>query len=150
MKQIISNCVAKISVSSETNYCHIVDVVYYRSGMSPDFVNKWRWFFEYVAAKVKVAHPKRKVELYIGPQNCMVGTEWHEYRRGVLLKSRHNKLKKLVNEFVDDDLFHFSRQDHDKKIAECKSQIYSLENDTFEFSEFPAYINKIKDYVFPS
>ena len=129
------------------NYYHIVEVVYYRSGMSPDFINKWRWFFEYLAARVKVAHPKRKVQLYIGPQDCMVGSEWHDYHRGVLLKSRQNKLKKLENFVVDDDLFHFAQQDHDKKIAVIKSQIASLENDTFEFGEFPDYINKIKEYL---
>lgn len=142
-----SKCVAKIAVSNETNHCHLVDVVYYRSGMSPDFVTRWRWFFEFLAAKVKVAHPKRKVELYTGPQNCMVGTEWHEYRRGVMLKSRQNKLKKLEKEAVDDDLFNFAQQDHDKKIADIKRQIDSLENDTFEFGEFPEYINKIKEYL---
>ena len=142
-----SKCVAKIAVSDETNYCHIVDVVYYRSGMSPDFINKWRWFFEYLAARVKVAHPKRKVQLYIGPQNCIVGKEWHDYRRGVMLKSRKNKMKKLEKGMIDDDLFHFARQDNDKKIADIKRQIDSLENDTFEFGEFPEYINKIKEYI---
>ena len=142
-----SKCVAKIAVSDETNYCHIVDVVYYRSGMSPDFINKWRWFFEYLAARVKVAHPKRKVQLYIGPHHCIVGKEWHDYRRGVMLKSRKNKLKKLEKGMIDDDLFHFARQDNDKKIADIKRQIDSLENDTFEFGEFPEYINKIKEYI---
>ena len=142
-----NKCVAKIAVSGKKNYCHIVDVVYYRSGLSPDFVNRWRWFFDYLAARVKVANPKRKVELYTGPQNCMVGTEWHDYRRSVLLKSRQNKLKKLEKGVVEDDLFHFARQDNDKKIADIKSQIDSLENDTFEFGEFPEYINKIKEYL---
>ena len=142
-----SKCVVKIAVSNEMNYCHIVDVVYYRSGLSPDFINRWRWFFEFIAAKVKVAHPKRKVHLYIGPQDCLLGKEWHDYRRSVLLKSKQTKLKKLEKGVVDDDLFHFARQDNDKKIADIKRQIDSLENDTFEFGEFPEYINKIKEYL---
>ena len=64
-----------------------------------------------------------------------------------MLKSRHNKLKKLEKGVVDDDLFHFARQDNEKKIADIKRQIDSLENDTFEFGEFPEYINKIKEYL---
>lgn len=142
-----NKCVVKIAVSSETDYYHIDDVVYYRSGMTPGFVERWMWYFEYLAALVKVNNPRRKVEFYNGPQDVLVGKEWHEYRRGVLLKSRMAKLKKLEKGVVDDDLFHFKSEDNERKKAEVKSQLESLERDEFPIPEFPEYINKIKEYL---
>lgn len=140
-------CVVKIAVSSETDYYHIDDVVYYRSGMSPDFIERWLWFFEYLAARIKVANPRRKVEFYKGPQTIKLGREWHEYRRGVMMKSRTTKLKQLEKGVVDDDLFHFKSEDNERKKAEVKAQLESLKRDEFPIPEFPEYINKIKEYL---
>lgn len=140
-------CVVKIALSSETDYYHIDDVVYYRSGMSPDFIERWLWFFEYLAARIKVANPRRKVEFYKGPQEIKLGREWHEYRRGVMMKSRTTKLKQLEKGVVDDDLFHFKSEDNERKKAEVKAQLESLERDEFPIPEFPEYINKIKEYL---
>lgn len=143
----MNKCVVKISVSSKTNYSLIDDVVYYRSGMSPDFVDRWLWFFEYLSARVKVANPKRKVEFYKGPQDVMLGNEWHEYRRNVMMKSCTTKLKKLEKEVINDDLFHFASQDNERKIEEVKAKFSSLERDEFPIPAFPEYINKIKNYI---
>ena len=143
----MNKCVVKISISSETNYFHIDDVVYYRSSMSPDFVQRWLWFFEYLAARVKVANPRRRVVLYKGQQNIMLGREWHEYRRCVMMKSCNTKLKKLEKGVINDDLFHFASQDNDRKISEVKAKMASLEKDEFPIQDFPEYINKIKQYV---
>ena len=143
----MNKCVVKISVSSETNYSHIDDVVYYRSGMSPDFVQRWLWFFEYLSARVKVANPRRKVELYKGTQDIMLGSEWHEYRRNVMMKSCNTKLKQLEKGVINDDLFHFASQDNDRKISEVRSKLASLAKDEFPIQEFPEYINKIKNYI---
>ena len=143
----MNKCVVKISVSSETNYNLIDDVVYYRSGMSPDFIDRWLWFFEYLSARVKVANPKRKVEFYKGPQDVMLGNEWHEYRRNVMMRTCNTKLKKLEKGVVNDDLFHFASQDNDKKISEVRTKLASLEKDEFPIPAFPEYINKIKRYI---
>ena len=139
--------VVKISISSETNYSLINDVVYYRSGMSPDFVDRWLWFFEYLSARVKVANPKRKVEFYKGPQDVMLGNEWHEYRRNVMMRTCNTKLKTLEKGVVNDDLFHFASQDNDKKISEVRTKLASLEKDEFPIPAFHEYINKIKNYI---
>ena len=143
----MNKCVVKISVSSKTNYSLIDDVVYYRSGMSPDFVDRWLWFFEYLSARVKVANPKRKVEFYKGPQDVMLGSEWHEYRRNVMMKSCNTKLKKLEKVIINDDLFHFASQDNERKIEEVKNKFTSLERDEYPIPAFPEYINKIKNYI---
>ena len=143
----MDKCVVKISVSSETNYSHVDDVVYYRSGMSPDFVQRWLWFFEYLSARIKVANPRRKVEFYKGPQDIILGQEWHEYRRNVMMKSCNTKLKKLEKVIINDDLFHFARQDNDRKISEVRSKLATLEKDEYPIPAFPEYINKIKNYI---
>lgn len=142
-----SKCVVKIGISSETDYFHIEEVVYYRSGLTPDFVIRWLWYFEYLAALVKVNNPRRKVEFYKGPQNIMVGKEWHEHRRATLLKSRETKLKKLEKGVVDDDLFHFKSQDNEDKKRQVQSQIDALNRDEYPIEEFPEYINRIKEYA---
>ena len=138
--------IVKIAISNETDYYHIDEVVYYRSGMSPDFIEKWLWYFQYLAALIKVHNPRRKVQFYCGPQLVKLGQEWHEYRRNVMIKSRRTKLKQLENCIVDDDLFHFKSEDNEKKKNEIKSQIASLERDEYPIPEFPEYINKIKRY----
>ena len=143
----MDKCVVKISISSKTNYSLLDDVVYYRSGMSPDFVDRWLWFFEYLSARVKVANPKRKVEFYKGPQDVMLGSEWHEYRRNVMMKSCNTKLKKLEKVVINDDLFHFASQDNERKIEEVKAKFTLLERDEFPIPAFPEYINKIKNYI---
>lgn len=76
-----------------------------------------------------------------------MGREWHEYRRGVMMKSLTTKLKQLEKGLVDDDLFHFKSEDNERKKAEVKAQLESLERDEFPIPEFPEYINKMKEYL---
>lgn len=71
----------------------------------------------------------------------MLGKEWHEYRRNVMMKSCNTKLKKLEKGVINDDLFHFASQDNDRKISEVRTKLASLGKD-----EFPI-INKIKNYI---
>lgn len=137
----------KISISTESSRSMVADVLYYRGNVSVLFIERWRWFVEYLAARVKVANPRRTVWVYIGPQEVMVGKEWHEYRRGVLLKSAQKRLKKLEEGVVDDDLFHFKSQENEQKQEAERSKIEALEKDEFQFAEFPEYINKIKQYL---
>lgn len=41
--------------------CHADEVIYYRNKLPIRIVSQWRWYFEYIAARVKVNNPKRKV-----------------------------------------------------------------------------------------
>lgn len=143
----MKQCVVKIGISSAANYTHIEDVVYYRSGMTPDFVTRWRWYFDLLAAMVKVANPRRRVELWAGPVDIMLGDEWHQHRRLAMLKSRNIKLKQLRNITPSSDLFGFGQQDHELRISEVQRQIALLERDEFPIADFPEYINKIKEYI---
>lgn len=138
------NCVAKISIGS---YNTVDEVIYYRSGLSVDFVVRWLWYFEYIAAAVKVANPKRKITLFTGRQDVIVGDEWHEYRRLSLLKSKKLKLKRMQGGVFDDDLFGFASQERREKVKAIQEDIVALENDSYQFDEFPTYINLIKKYI---
>ena len=140
-----SLCVVKITLGSVTSYHHMEEVVYYRSGMTADFLSRWDWYFCYLAALVKVRYPKRKVELFKGPQDVVLGDEWHEQRRVSLLKHRKGKLKKLENGVVEDDLFGFNREDNEMKIRKVKDEISALERDEYPIPDVPEYINRIKD-----
>ncbi|MGL5262538.1 MAG: hypothetical protein ACRC9P_09160 [Bacteroides sp.] len=42
-------------------------VVYYRNSLKPDLYFKWRWYFEYLKARLVVKYPRGKVELMMGP-----------------------------------------------------------------------------------
>jgi hypothetical protein len=105
------------------------------------------WFYEYIAARVKVANPRRRVEIYHGPSDIILGQAWHEYRRNVLLKSRKTKLKQLQKITPDCDLFGFAKAEHEKRISDVKQQITELESDEYPIPGFPEYINKIKVYL---
>lgn len=143
----MKQCVVKIGVSSNTDYTHIGDVVYYRSGMTPDFVARWRWYFDFLAALVKVANPRRRVEIWSGPVDIMLGDEWHQHRRAAMLKSRAIKLKQLRNFTPSNDLFGFAMADHERQVSEVQRQIELLERDEYPIAEFPEYINLIKPYI---
>ena len=140
-------CVVKIAVSSEKNYFSMDEVVYFRSGMTADFVSRWQWFFEYLAALVKVNNPKRRVVFYKGPQDVLLGEEWHNYRRQSLLLSNKGKLKRLQSSPVESDLFGFNQQDHEAEMQRVADKIEALERDEFPIEEFPKYINKIKNFL---
>lgn len=140
-------CVVKIAVSSEKNYFSMDEVVYFRSGMTADFVSRWQWFFEYLAALVKVNNPKRRVVFYKGPQDVLLGEEWHNYRRQSLLLSNKGKLKRLQSSPVENDIFGFNQQDHEAEMQRVADKIEALERDEFPIEEFPEYINKIKNFL---
>ena len=102
-------------------------VIYLRSGMDVDFAVRWRWYFDYLAALIKVHHPKRKVELYVGPQTVKLGQEWKDFHTANLLRHRRAKLKKLEMGIVEDDLFGFASQEHKVKIDSVKRDIEQWE-----------------------
>lgn len=122
-------------------------VIYLRSGMDIDFAIRWKWYFEYLAALVKVHHPKRKVEFDFGPQDVRLGQEWKDWHTDNLLRNRKAKLKKLETGIVDDDLFGFASQEHKAKIDSVKREIEQLENGTYPIPEFPEYVNEIKQWI---
>lgn len=71
----------------------------------------------------------------------------HNKKVAQLLKSRTIKLNKLENAIIDDDLFHFESQDHEKRKQNVRNEIEQLNRDEYQIDEFPEYINKIKLWI---
>lgn len=139
----------RIAVSMR-NYPHITDkTVYYRCRMPYEFLTRWLWYFEYLQARIKVAHPHRVVNLTAGRMdpNMRLGQEFIDYRRAVLIKSRSRKLEALVNTPFDDDLFGFKSQEVNERISRLKKEIEALERGEVTFPVIPDYVNDVKQWI---
>lgn len=128
--------------------CLAEATIYYRYDMPMRIVEKWKWYFEYLAAIVKKANPRRKVELTIcAQQSCLCGTDYVSERTKNLLRARNIKLKKLRMGEIEDDLFGRAKADNEAKIESVRREIEALECGEFNYYVPPTYINKIKSYI---
>lgn len=129
------------------NKCHVEEVVYYRNKLPMWIVEQWRWYFEYLAARIKVAHPRRKVELVICAQTLLQGDEYIQAKTASLLKAKRSRLKRLQNEPVAADLFSFGEEERQCKTNALESEIQALERGEFNYYVPQTYINTIKDWI---
>lgn len=127
--------------------CHVDEVVYYRNKLPMHIVEQWKWYFEYVAARIKVKHPRRKVELVICAQTLLQGEEYIEAKTLSLLKSKRNMLKRLQERPVTPDLFGFNQEARQEKIEKCAKEIDALERGEFNYYVPQTYINNLKEWV---
>lgn len=148
MSNVFAKCIAKITISGDSSYYHMDATVYYRTGMSPDFLIRWRWYFDYLAARLKVAYPRRNVVLYTGPQgDIKLGKEWHEYRRNVMLATCRKTLSQLEKESIIPDLFGFGKSEHYAEVDKWTAKKEALEADTYPIPDFPEYMNRMKEFL---
>lgn len=127
--------------------CHVEEVVYYRNKLPMWIVEQWKWYFEYMAARIKVKHPRRKVELVICAQTLLQGEEYIKVKSASLLKSKKARLTKLMDRPVAADLFGFSQEARDGKIQALKEEIEALERGEFNYYVPQTYINNIKEWI---
>lgn len=123
------------------------EVIYYRNKLPLWIVEQWKWYFEYIAALVKVNNPLHKVELIICAQTLKQGLEYIEEKTNNLLRAKKYKLKKLQNEPIQNDLFDFGRIERDKKMKAVQGEIEALERGEFNYYIPPTYINTIKNWI---
>lgn len=127
--------------------CYADKVVYYRGQISIDMLEKWRWYFEYLAARIKVKHTRRKVELTICHQTLPLGDEYVQEKIKNLLRHRRAKLQKLINTPVEIDLFNDNQIDLEKKIEQTREEIAALDRGEYTGWVPPYYINEIKQWI---
>lgn len=72
------------------------DVIYYRNKLPLWVVEQWRWYFDYLAALVKVNNPRLKVELTICAQTLKQGQEYIEEKTKTLLRAKKNKVEEAA------------------------------------------------------
>ena len=110
-------------------------------------VEQWKWYFEYLAARIKVKNPRRKVELVICAQRLLQGEEYIAVKSASLLKAKRGQLKRLQERPIVPDLFGFSQEVRNKKIEALESEIQALERGEFNYYVPQTYINTIKDWI---
>lgn len=125
--------------------CHADDVVYYRNKLPMRLIEKWRWYFEYIAARIKVCNPRLKVELTICPQTLLQGNEYIEQKSKTLLRAKKSALKKCNKEVIADDLFSIKIKKHNLKKQKLEDEIKALEEGKFNYYVPVEYIFKMKN-----
>lgn len=128
--------------------CWVEEVIYFQYALPLQLVERWKWYFEYLAALVKVHNPHRKVELVICAQdNVLCGEDYISEKTKNLLRAKKIKLKQTRMGTYVDDLFGFAKAEQENKIAEVQREIDALERGEINFYVPPKYINKIKKWI---
>ncbi|WP_418202531.1 hypothetical protein [Bacteroides sp.] len=127
--------------------CNDGEVIYYRNKLPMWIIEQWRWYFDYIAALVKVNNPRRKVELITCAQTLKQGQEYIEEKSKTLLRAKETKLKRLENTPVQNDLFNNAKEEQDKKIQAVQGEINAIKRGEFNYYVPPTYINKIKKWI---
>lgn len=127
--------------------CQVDSVVYYRRYMDIDFVMRWRWYFEYLAARLKVAYPREKVEMLCGRIDLLTPAEFAIKKRESLLRAKRGLIKKMENTPDELDLFDIAINKKREKIERIEDEIRRLENGEQMFWVYGDYKNEMKKYL---
>lgn len=139
--------VVKITISMLKYHGIVEETVYYRRQMRLDLFIRWQWYFEYLAALVKVHNPHRRVELIAGNDEYLPEKEEIEKKAKSLLSRKLGQIKRLKGEVVQDDLFGFAQEKHNQKIERVQGEIDSLQRGENNFFYMPEYKNTIKKWI---
>ena len=108
---------------SESGKSALGEVHYFRNEMRVEFFQKWKWYFEYRAALLKVKFPRAYVKLDTGP---------YEY---VLPEDKYRD--KIRNNYLSDK----------RQLTKFKNQLNSIRknwNELFPIEENPDWIKVTK------
>ena len=108
---------------SETGISAIGEVRYFRNEMTVEFYQKWKWYFEYRAALLRVKFPKAYIKLETGP---------YEY---VLPEDKYKE--KIKNRYLSDK----------RQLTKFKNKLNSIRknwNELFPIEENPDWIKVTK------
>lgn len=145
--------IVKISVSLVGGYA-VDDVVYYQYKLPMNLMEKYKWYFEYLAALVKTHNPRRHVELHIARQDdktgddlILCGQDYIDAKTPSLIAGKKRTITKIRNRMPPEDLFGLGRAESEAKISTIQSEIDELERGEFNYYVPATYINKIKQYI---
>ena len=128
----------KISISY-IYYGSIDEVIYFRYGIDINTFSRWKWYFEYLVAKIKINYPKSKVFFEYGEQNLIFGNEYILKIKRDLLTRKEINLKKIER---DKKLMLFEDELSTSKKNRLIQEIEDLKNNEFNFYIPNEYINK--------
>lgn len=97
----------------------LAKVVYFRNEMTVEFFNRWRWFFEYRAALIRVQNPKAYTSFEYGPYDYQLPEDVYK--------------AKVKNQYFSDK----------RQLTKFKSKLTEIQqnwNELFPLEEHPDYI----------
>lgn len=126
----------------------VEEVIYYRNKLPMRIIEKWRWYFEYLAALIKIHNPRRKVELTICAQTLLQGQEYIAEKSKTLLRAKRAQVKRLdSSNIINDDLFGYQTQQLNARRERIQAEIEALERGEFNYYVPPTYINQLKRWL---
>lgn len=140
-----TECFVKIDVSHHLGT--VDDVVYYRRGMTIDFLLRWRWYFEYLAALIKVHNPKITVNLRCGSIDLLSNREYIKKKTHDLMIAKERRLNQILRTPAELDLFDIAANQRLDKIKKIEEDLQRLKNGEIIFYVPKEYINKIHEYA---
>ena len=143
-KNIENSIYVKITLFDKNG--HGDKVVYYRNKITVAMSIKWKWYFEYLAALIKINNPRLKVELTICTQNLLQGNEYVVKKTKDLLSHKRGQLNKLMTANCHNDIFGFTQKETENKIERIRQEIATLERGKFNYYVPNEYINNVKMY----
>ncbi len=132
------------------------ETVYWRYRLPMDMMLRWKWYFEYLAARLKVEHPRREVRLDIinitndtdNRGGSLCGDDYVRWSLPRRLAAKRRELGKYTKDYPQ-DLFGLKDAENAKKAAKIKKQIADLEAGVYNAYVPPVYVNKLKKYLNP-
>ena len=82
----------KIVFNPEKGAYHPSETAYYRDDMSLNFLMRWKWYFEYQAALLRVRNPHAFIELSSGPYDYVLPEDEYRQKLYNLLLAAKRKL----------------------------------------------------------
>ena len=129
-----------VKISISYNYYGSIDeIIYFRYGININTFSRWKWYFEYLVAKIKINYPKSKVFFEYGEQNLIFGNEYILKKKKDLLIRKEINLKKIEG---DKKLMLFEDELSTIKKNRLIQEIEDLKNNKFNFYIPCDYINK--------
>ncbi len=125
----------------------VEDVAYFNYGLPMDVFMRFKWYWEYLAARIKVKHPKRKVILEYGHCEVPCGQDWIDIHLPKRLQWKRRELKRLTNPAQQDDLFGFTSSANAEKAGKVQKEIEALERGEYNYYVPPTYINNVKKWI---
>lgn len=122
-------------------------VLYWKYDIPLDMLHRYLWYWEYLAARVKVKHPRRDVYCETGHCNEPCGQDYIDRQLPIRLKAKQKQLKGLLNPDKYDDLFGFISEEKRKKAEKVEAEIKELEQGIYNAYVPPTYINLIKNWI---
>ena len=134
---------AKIRFYKDNKYSTLAEVYYFKNDMTIDFFHRWKWYFEYRAALLRVQNPHSFIELSTGSYEYILPEEEYRTKLQNLLTAAKRKRTEFYRkiEYVKTNWNElFPMEEHPKwnkvqqKLSYYEERVLLLENELSELN----------------